>query len=156
MTLVWSRDTWERWMQLSSPRLFSTRTAMSVTILSSEAVRAAADISLPPAHTTVSSICSRTTWRNTKNQCCRSGIRCFFDPVDTDLGFRIGEKSGSRNEHPRLFSESLKQFLGLNILKFFDADPGSGIFLTLDPGWKNSYSGSGIKIPGSQHCLQYS
>jgi hypothetical protein len=29
---------------------------------------------------------------------------------------------------------------GLKILKFVDADsdPGSGIFLTLDPGWKNS------------------
>jgi hypothetical protein len=37
-------------MQLSSARLFSTRTAMSVTILSREAVRAAADISLPPDH----------------------------------------------------------------------------------------------------------
>jgi hypothetical protein len=53
---------------------------MSVTILSSEAVRAAADISLPPAHTAVSSICSRKTRRNTKNQCC--GSRIFIpDPV---------------------------------------------------------------------------
>jgi hypothetical protein len=33
-------------------------------------------------------------------------------------------------------SESLKKFLGLKILKFFDADPDPGfkIFLTLDPG----------------------
>jgi hypothetical protein len=36
---------------------------------------------------------------------------------------------------PDNFSKSLEavfQFLGLKILKFFDADPGSGIFLTLD------------------------
>ncbi len=41
------------------------------------------------------------------------------------------------------FSKSLETFLGLKILKFFDADadPGSGIFLTLDPGWKNSDPG---------------
>ncbi len=38
-----------------------------------------------------------------------------------------------------IFLRAQKQFLGLKILKFFDADPnpGSGIFLTLDPGWKN-------------------
>jgi hypothetical protein len=36
-----------------------------------------------------------------------------------------------------------KQFLGLRILKFFNADPGCGIFLTLDQrsGWKNSDPG---------------
>ncbi len=41
------------------------------------------------------------------------------------------------------FSESLESVLGLKILKFFDEDPdpGSGNFLTLDPGWKNSDSG---------------
>jgi hypothetical protein len=35
-----------------------------------------------------------------------------------------------------------------------DSYPGSGIFLTLDPGsgWKNSDSGSGINIPDPQHC----
>ncbi len=33
--------------------------------------------------------------------------------------------------------ESLETFLELKIPEFFDADPGSGIFLTLDPGWKN-------------------
>jgi hypothetical protein len=47
------------------------------------------------------------------------------------------------------FSRAYKQFLRLKILKFFDADsdPGSEIFLTLDPGWKNSDLGSGINIP---------
>jgi hypothetical protein len=36
-------------------------------------------------------------------------------------------------------SESLEKKFGLKILKFFaaDPDPGSGIFLTRDPGWKN-------------------
>ncbi len=33
-------------------------------------------------------------------------------------------------------SESSKQFFGLKILEFFDADADPGIFLTLDPGWK--------------------
>ncbi len=33
-----------------------------------------------------------------------------------------------------------------------DLDPGSGIFLTLDPGWKDSDPGSGINIPDPQHC----
>jgi hypothetical protein len=39
------------------------------------------------------------------------------------------------------------------MLKFFDADadPGSGIFLTLDPGWKNFNPGTGINIPDPQH-----
>jgi hypothetical protein len=37
---------------------------------------------------------------------------------------------------PDLISESLEIVFWLKILKFFDADadPGSGIFLTLDPG----------------------
>jgi hypothetical protein len=40
-----------------------------------------------------------------------------------------------RNKHPRSYSESLETNFGVEILKFFDADadPGSGIFLTLDP-----------------------
>ncbi len=36
---------------------------------------------------------------------------------------------------PDHISESLETIFGLRILKFF-ADPGSGIFLTLDPEWK--------------------
>jgi hypothetical protein len=42
---------------------------------------------------------------------------------------------------PDHVSESLKQFLGSEILKLLnfdaDADPGSGIFLPLDPRWNN-------------------
>jgi hypothetical protein len=51
--------------------------------------------------------------------------------------------------------ESLKQFFGLKILKFFDADPdpGSGIFLILDPGPGMEKFGSGINIPDPQHWL---
>ncbi len=40
-------------------------------------------------------------------------------------------------------SERLEQLIWLKILQFFyaDADPGSGIFLTRDPGWKTSDPG---------------
>jgi hypothetical protein len=44
-----------------------------------------------------------------------------------------------RDEHPgSYFLRAYKQYFGL---KIFDADPGSGIFLTRDPGWKNSDPG---------------
>ncbi len=46
-------------------------------------------------------------------------------------------RSGSGDEYTGSVSESLETIFGLKILKFFDADPGSGIF-DLDPGWKNS------------------
>ncbi len=39
-------------------------------------------------------------------------------------------------------SESLETIFWVKILKFLDADPGFGIFLTLDPEWKNSDPGS--------------
>jgi hypothetical protein len=56
--------------------------------------------------------------------------------------------------NPDHISESLKTIFWVKILKFFDADPdpGSGIFLTLDPGWKKF--GSGINIPDPQHCFR--
>jgi len=65
------------------------------------------------------------------------------DPGWKEIRIRDGKKSGSgiRDEHPRNL-ETYKQFLGLEILKFFaDPDPGSGIFFTLDPEWKNSDRG---------------
>jgi hypothetical protein len=68
-------------------------------------------------------------------QCCGSGsgIRCFLTPgsgMENKSGF------GIHDEYPRSFSETLETILGLKIIKFFDVDPnpGSGIFLTLDPG----------------------
>jgi hypothetical protein len=38
-------------------------------------------------------------------------------------------------------SESLETIFWVKILKFFGADLEPGIFLTLDPGWKNFGSG---------------
>jgi hypothetical protein len=66
----------------------------------------------------------------------------------------MGEKSGSgsgRNK-PDHISESLQTIFWVKILKFFDADPGSGMekIWIRDPGWKKF--GSGINIPEPQHC----
>jgi hypothetical protein len=49
---------------------------------------------------------------------------------------------------PDHISESLETIFWDKILKFFDADPdpGSGIFFTLDPGWKIFGPGYGINI----------
>jgi hypothetical protein len=51
-----------------------------------------------------------------------------------------------------IFSRAWKQFFGSKILKFFDADPRSGVFLTLDLG---TGMGSGIrdKHPGTATLL---
>jgi hypothetical protein len=56
------------------------------------------------------------------------------DP-DTGKTFRI------------IFPRAKKQFFGLKILKYFDADtkPGFGIFLTLDPGSGMEKFRSGIQ-----------
>jgi hypothetical protein len=43
-------------------------------------------------------------------------------------------RSGSGMNIPDHISESLETIFGVKILKFFDADADSGIFLTLDPG----------------------
>jgi hypothetical protein len=80
----------------------------------------------------------------------------LFDPGIRD-GFKI--KTRIRDEHPgSYFREHRNNFylFRLKIVKFFDADPdaGSGIFLTLDPGRKNSDPGSRINIPDPQHCKQ--
>jgi hypothetical protein len=56
---------------------------------------------------------------------------------------------------PDHISESLETIFGFKILKLFDVDPnpGSGIFLTRDPGWKTFGSGIRDKHPGSAtHC----
>jgi hypothetical protein len=54
-------------------------------------------------------------------------------------------------DNPDHISESLETIIWVKIFKFFDADPdpGSGIFLTLNPGWEKF--GSGINIPDPQH-----
>jgi hypothetical protein len=79
-------------------------------------------------------------------QCCGSGIRCLFDRFIRDpecVKIRI------RDENPDHFSESLVTIFWVKIPKFFDADPGFGIFLTLDPGWEKFVSGIRHKHPGS-------
>jgi hypothetical protein len=64
----------------------------------------------------------------------------------------MGKKSRSESGViiPDHISESFETIFWVKILKFFDADPGSGIFLALDPGWEKY--GSGINIPDPQHC----
>jgi hypothetical protein len=55
---------------------------------------------------------------------------------------------------PDHISESLETIFWVKILKFFDAVPGSGIFMTLDPGSgteKNPDPESGINISDPQH-----
>ena len=67
-------------------------------------------------------------------------------------------KIWNRNEHFGLnFRELRNNFLGLlKILKFVDADadPILGIFLTLDPRWKNFRSGIRDKHPGYATLIQ--
>jgi hypothetical protein len=84
----------------------------------------------------------------------RSGAFLALHP-----GSGIGKTSGSGSgmNDPDHISESLKQFFLVKTLKFFDADPGSGMekIPIRDPGWKNSDLGSGIreKHPGSATLL---
>ncbi len=54
---------------------------------------------------------------------------------------------------PDHISGSLETIILVKILKFFDADPNPGKFLTLNPGWKKF--GSGTNIPDSQDCMQF-
>ncbi len=80
-----------------------------------------------------------------------SGIRCLFDPWIRDLGSGMGRKSASgsgiRDEQLGSYFLELRNhlfgFFGVKILKFFDADPGSGTETgrIRDPGWKKSDSG---------------
>jgi hypothetical protein len=77
----------------------------------------------------------------------------IWDPVPflpLDPGSGMGKNQdpdpGSGMYLPDHISESLETIFWVKILKFFDtdADPDPGIFLTLDPGWKNSDPGSAI------------
>jgi hypothetical protein len=62
----------------------------------------------------------------------------------------MGKKSRIRirDEHPGSYFREEKQFFGLKILQFFDANSGSGIFF--ESGMENSDPGSGINIPDPQ------
>ncbi len=54
---------------------------------------------------------------------------------------------------PDHISKGLETIFWVKMLKFFDAEPdrGSGIFLTLDPGWKKFGSEIQVNIPDPQH-----
>jgi hypothetical protein len=78
-----------------------------------------------------------------------------LDPGWVKIKIRMG--SGIQDEHRSYFRGLETIFWVKNtVLKFFaDPDPGSGIFLTLDPGSGMEKFGSGIrdKHPGSAtHC----
>jgi hypothetical protein len=102
-----------------------------------------------------------------------SGFQCLFDPWILDPGYGM-----SRSQHPdpgsgigdkqpgSYFLELRNHFFFVKTLKFFDADPGSGIRNlgstirdgdSSDPGSGMEKSrirdlGSGINILDSQHC----
>ncbi len=79
-------------------------------------------------------------------------IRTDLDPDDPS---NLKSGSGIRilEEHPGSYVRELTNIFWVKkILKFFDADPGSGIFLTLDPGSGMEQFGSGINIPDLLHC----
>ncbi len=81
-----------------------------------------------------------------------SVIRCIFDPGIRNQGMWMEKKSrsGSRMNIPDHISGSLETIFFL-LKKFFDADPESGICLTLDPGSAMENFGSGINITDPQH-----
>jgi hypothetical protein len=58
------------------------------------------------------------------------------------------------SEHFRTFFRELRNSFRAKILEFFDADsePGSEIFLTLDPGFWMEKFGCRINIPDPKHC----
>jgi hypothetical protein len=61
-------------------------------------------------------------------RCCGSGIRCLIDPWIRNPEWVKKSGSGSGMNNPDLMSESLeKVFSSVKILKFFDADPVSGM-----------------------------
>ena len=86
------------------------------------------------------------------------GSGAFLTP-GSGRGRKSASGSGIRDEQPGSYFPELRNnffgFLGLKILKFFDADPGSGMETVRirDPGWKKSDPESGINIPDPQHWL---
>ncbi len=64
---------------------------------------------------------------------------------------------GPRSESGMNIPDHISGSLGTTFwdkIHLFDADPdpGSGIFVTLDSGWKIFGPGYGINIPNPQHC----
>jgi hypothetical protein len=73
-----------------------------------------------------------------KEQCCGSGIQCFYDPWIRD---GKNQDPGSGIKHLGHICGSLVTNFWVKILKFCVADP--------DPGWKNPDAGSGMGKPKS-------
>jgi hypothetical protein len=72
------------------------------------------------------------------------------------MGRKSASGSGIRDEQPGSYFLELRNhflfvFFWVKILKFFDADPGSGMETVRirDPEWEKV--GSGINIPDPQH-----
>jgi hypothetical protein len=71
---------------------------------------------------------------DSRSQCCRSGIRCLFDPQDPGSGMGKKPKSGPKINIPYHISESLETIFGLKNLNSLMRirirdlfDPGFGI-----------------------------
>jgi hypothetical protein len=83
----------------------------------------------------------------------RSGIRCFFDPWILDPGWLKSQDpdpgSGCGMNNPDHISKSLETIFWVKILKFFDAEPRSGME-------KIRIRGSGINIPDPATPLEMS
>ncbi len=78
-------------------------------------------------------------------QCCRSGIRCLFDP-----GIRDGEKVRIRirDGQPGSYFLELRNYFGVKIFKILWCGSGIREGKNSEPGWKKV--GSRINIPGLQ------
>ncbi len=82
---------------------------------------------------------------------CGSGMEKIWI---RDAKIRIRDPgSGSGMNNPDHISESLETIFWVKILKFFDADPGSGMQKIRIQDAKNSDPGSGINLLDPQHCL---
>jgi hypothetical protein len=80
-----------------------------------------------------------------------SGIRCLFDPGSR---IRDGEKISIRIRMniPDHISESLETIFCVKILKFFDADPGSGNFFDAGSGTRDKHPGSATLLTKVFRC----
>jgi hypothetical protein len=70
------------------------------------------------------------------------------------MGRKSASGSGIRDEQPGSYFLERRNHFWVKILKFFDADPGSGWrqFGSGIRDAKKSDPGSGINIPDPQHC----
>jgi hypothetical protein len=74
------------------------------------------------------------------------------------MGRKSASGSGIQDEQPGSYFLELRNhffwFFWVKILKFFDADPGSGMETVRNRDGKKLDPGSAINIPDPQHCLQ--